>query len=55
MKKTVSDLRFALRGLVRRPLAAAVAVATLSLGLASVTATGFDALAAINYADGAPR
>ena len=99
----MSDLRFALRGLVRRPLAAAVAVATLSLGLASVTAlfavteavllrpvgdddsrlvriwkddvergggllfpisypeylvwkeaaTGFDALAAINYADGA--
>ena len=101
----MSDLRFALRGLVRRPLAAAVAVATLSLGLASVTAlfavtdavilqpvgesdsrlvrvwkddvvrgsgilfpisypeylvweeeaTGFDAIAAINYADGAPR
>ena len=99
----MSDLRFALRGLVRRPLAAAVAVATLSLGLASVTAlfavtdavilqpvgerdsrlvrvwkddvvrgsgilfpisypeylvwedeaTGFDAIAAINYADGA--
>ena len=99
----MSDLRFALRGLVRRPLAAAVAVATLSLGLASVTAlfavtdavilqpigdndsrlvriwkddvergggllfpisypeylvwkdeaTSFDALAAINYADGA--
>ena len=98
----MSDLRFALRGLVRQPLAAAVAVATLSLGLASVTAlfavtdavilhpvgdgdsrlvrvwkddvvrgsgilfplsypeylvwkdeaTGFDALAAINYADG---
>jgi predicted permease len=36
--KTVSDLRFALRGLVHRPLAAAVAIATLSLGLASVTA-----------------
>ena len=35
---SVSDLRFAVRGLVRRPLAAAVAVATLSLGLASVTA-----------------
>ena len=33
----MSDLRFALRGLVRRPLAAAVAIATLSLGLASVT------------------
>ena len=99
----MSDLRFAVRGLVRRPLAAAVAVATLSLGLASVTAlfavtdavilqpigdsdsrlvrmwkddvergggllfpisypeylvwkdetAGFDALAAINYADGA--
>ena len=99
----MSDLRFAVRGLVRRPLAAVVAVATLSLGLASVTAlfavtdavilqpigdsdsrlvriwkddvergggllfpisypeyrvwkdeaTGFDALAAINYADGA--
>ncbi|MYN65658.1 MAG: ABC transporter permease [Acidobacteria bacterium] len=99
----VSDLRFAVRGLVRRPVAAAVAVATLSLGLASVTvlyavtdavllqpigdgdsrlvriwkddvergggllfpisypeyrvwedeATSFDALAAINYADGA--
>ena len=99
----LSDLRFAVRGLVRRPLASAVAVATLSLGLASVTAlfavtdavilqpvgdrdsrlvriwkndvergggllfpisypeylvwkdeaTGFDALAAINYADGA--
>ena len=99
----MSHLRFALRGLVRRPLAAAVAVATLSLGLASVTAlfavteavilqpvgdsdsrlvriwkddvergggllfpisypeylvwkdeaTSFDALAAINYADGA--
>ena len=99
----MSDLRFAVRGLVRRPLASAVAVATLSLGLASVTAlfavtdavilqpvgdrdsrlvriwkddvergggllfpisypeylvwkdeaTGFDALAAINYADGA--
>ena len=97
------DLRFAVRGLVRRPLASAVAVATLSLGLASVTAlfavtdavilqpvgdrdsrlvrvwkddvergggllfpisypeylvwkdeaTGFGALAAINYADGA--
>ena len=97
------DLRFAARGLVRRPLAAAVAVGTLSLGLASVTAlfavvdavilqpigdgdsrlvrvwkddvergggllfpisypeylvweeeaTSFDALAAINYADGA--
>ena len=97
------DLRFAARGLVCRPLASAVAVATLSLGLASVTvlfavtdavilqpigdrdsrlvriwkddvergggllfpisypeylvwkdeATGFDALAAINYADGA--
>ena len=94
---------FAVRGLVRRPLASAVAVATLSLGLASVTvlfavtdavilqpigdrdsrlvriwkddvergggllfpvsypeylvwkdeATGFAALAAINYADGA--
>ncbi|MDE2907407.1 MAG: ABC transporter permease [Acidobacteriota bacterium] len=99
----MSDLRFAVRGLVRRPVAAAVAVATLSLGLASVTAlfavtdavllqpigdgdsrlvriwkddvergggllfpisypeyrvwedeaTSFDALAAINYADGA--
>ncbi len=99
----LSDLRFAVRGIVRRPLASAVAVATLSLGLASVTAlfavtdavllqpvgdgdsrlvriwkndvergggllfpisypeylvwkdeaTGFDALAAINYADGA--
>ena len=99
----MSDLRFAVRGLVRRPLASAVAVATLSLGLASVTAlfavteavilqpvgdddsrlvriwkddvdrgggllfpisypeylvwkdeaTSFDALAAINYADGA--
>ena len=99
----MSDLRFALRGFVRRPLAAAVAIATLSLGLASVTvlfavteavilqpigdddsrlvriwkddvergggllfpisypeyrvwkdeATGFGALAAINYADGA--
>ena len=99
----MSDLRFALRGLVRQPLAAAVAAATLSLGLASVTAlfavtdavilqpigdsdsrlvrvwkddvvrgsgilfpisypeylvwkdeaTVFDALAAINYADGA--
>ena len=36
--KIVSDLRFALRGLVHRPLAAAVAIATLSLGLASVTA-----------------
>ena len=97
------DLRFAARGLVRRPLASAVAVGTLSLGLASVTAlfavvdavilqpvgdgdsrlvrvwkddvergggllfpisypeylvweeeaTSFDALAAINYADGA--
>ena len=97
------DLRFAVRGLVGRPLPSAVAVATLSLGLASVTAlfavtdavllqpvgdsdsrlvriwkddvergggllfpisypeylvwkneaTGFDALAAINYADGA--
>ena len=34
----MSDLRFAVRGLVRRPVAAAVAVATLSLGLASVTA-----------------
>ena len=34
----MSDLRFAVCGLVRRPLAAAVAVATLSLGLASVTA-----------------
>ncbi len=34
----VSDLRFAIRGLVRQPLASAVAVATLSLGLASVTA-----------------
>ena len=102
--RIVSDLRFAVRGLVRRPLASAVAVATLSLGLASVTAlfavtdavilqpigdrdsrlvriwkddvergggllfpisypeylvwkdeaTSFDALAAINYADGAP-
>ena len=99
----MSDLRFAVRGVVRRPLASAVAVATLSLGLASVTAlfavtdavilqpvgdrdsrlvriwkddvergggllfpishpeylvwkdeaTSFDALAAINYADGA--
>ena len=99
----MSELRFAVRGLVRRPVAAAVAVATLSLGLASVTvlyavtdavllrpigdgdsrlvriwkddvergggllfpisypeyrvwedeATSFDALAAINYADGA--
>ena len=99
----MSDLRFALRGVVRRPLASAVAVATLSLGLAAVTAlfavteavvlqpvgdrdsrlvriwkddvergggllfpisypeyrvwkdeaAGFDALAAINYADGA--
>ena len=99
----MSDLRFAVRGLVRRPIAAAVAVATLSLGLASVTAlfavtdavllrpigdedsrlvriwkddvargggllfpisypeyrvwedeaTSFDAIAAINYADGA--
>ena len=99
----MSDLRFAVRGLVRRPVAAAVAVATLSLGLASVTAlfavtdavllrpigdedsrlvriwkddvargggllfpisypeyrvwedeaTSFDAIAAINYADGA--
>lgn len=29
----VSDLRFAVRGLVRQPLAAAVAIATLSLGL----------------------
>ena len=96
------ELRFAIRGLVRQPLASAVAVATLSLGLASVTAlfavadavilqpvgdndsrlvrfwkddvergsgllfpisypeylvwkdeaTSFDALAAINYADG---
>ena len=33
----MSDLRFAVRGLVRRPLAAGVAIATLSLGLASVT------------------
>ena len=99
----MSDLRFAVRGLVRRPVPAAVAVATLSLGLASVTAlfaviaavllrpigdedsrlvrvwkddvargggllfpisypeyrvwedeaTSFDAIAAINYADGA--
>ncbi len=99
----MSDLRFALRGLVRRPLVSTVAVATLSLGLAAVTAlfavtdavilqsvgdddsrlvriwkddvergggllfpisypeylvwkdeaAGFDALAAINYADGA--
>ena len=32
------DLHFALRGLVRRPLGSAVAAATLSLGLASVTA-----------------
>ena len=31
------DLRFALRGLIRRPLVSTVAVLTLSLGLASVT------------------
>ena len=97
------ELRLAVRGVVRRPLASTVAVATLSLGLASVTAlfavtdavilqpvgdrdsrlvriwkddvergggllfpisypeylvwkdeaTSFDALSAINYADGA--
>ena len=33
----VRDFRFALRGLIRRPLVSTVAVLTLSLGLASVT------------------
>ncbi|MXY23265.1 MAG: ABC transporter permease [Acidobacteria bacterium] len=36
-QRIVSDLRFALRGLGRQPLASAVAIATLSLGLAAVT------------------